>query len=50
MESFFACQSEAFPWLARKSKRGGQQPGDSKTAAANARAVKCDEEFLDAFG
>lgn len=50
MESFFACQSEAFPWLARKSKRGGQPSSGGKAAAAKARAVKCDEEFLDAFG
>lgn len=50
MESFFACQSAAFPWLARKSKRGGKTAGEPEGQPSNARAVKCDEEFLDAFG
>lgn len=50
MESFFACQFEAFPWLARQAKREGQKQAGGKAPSASARAVKCDEEFLDAFG
>jgi hypothetical protein len=48
MESFFACQNAAFPWLQRQGK-GGRQ-GQDKGAAPSARALQCDEEFLDAFG
>jgi hypothetical protein len=56
MESFFACQNETFAWVKRKASRGGKPQGMSKDAAASdrtavsERAVKCDEEFLDAFG
>lgn len=52
MESFFACQHQAFPWLARQSKRSGQGGGATTAVAraASERAVKCDEEFLNAFG
>ena len=48
MESFFACQNAAFPWLQRQGK-GGRQ-GQDKGAAPSARALQCDEAFLDAFG
>ncbi|EBA18425.1 hypothetical protein RSK20926_11919 [Roseobacter sp. SK209-2-6] len=47
MESFFACQHAAFPRLARQAaKSGAKRQGGS----ASSRAVKCEEEFLDAFG
>ncbi len=49
MESFFACQNAAFPWLERKLKKAGPQPLVDKTAGSRDRALKCDEEFLDAF-
>ena len=50
MTNFFACQNAAFPWIERKLKKSGKAQGTEKADKTSARAVKCEEEFLDAFG
>ena len=52
MESFFACQHAAFPRLSRKDAKRGASPGkqQAETSSPSARALKCEEEFLGAFG
>ncbi len=51
MSQFFACQHRQFPWLARQARRrANENPKGGEPLAATARAVKCDEEMLNAFG
>lgn len=54
MNSFFASQNTAFPWIERKLRKEtmeAKKPDMVEQAGeAATRALKCDEEFLDAFG